>query len=301
MSASDAPAGWLHDHAPAKINLTLLVTGRRADGYHLLDSFVVFAGAHDRLSAIPADRLSLDITGPFGSVLQPDTDNLVLSAARALAAASGGRAGAHFWLEKNLPVASGIGGGSSDAAAALRLLERLWDVAIPDGLAATLGADVPVCLDPAPRRMSGIGEVLTPAPRIPPCGIVLVNPGIALATNAVFAARSAGFSSPAILPEGWPDATTMAADLARWGNDLEAPAIQLCPAIGEVLEVLRSIAGCRLARMSGSGATCFALFDSPMLAEAASSHATRPGWWCWGGPLWSTGLAAGLYAAPGAT
>jgi 4-diphosphocytidyl-2-C-methyl-D-erythritol kinase len=315
-------AGWLHGAAPAKINLTLLVTGKRADGYHLLDSLVVFAAAHDRLSVAPADDLTLEITGPFATALQPiaplpplreregegsppghrhQPPNLVLRAARALATASNFRAGARIRLQKNLPVASGIGGGSSDAAAALRLLSRLWGVAIPGGLAATLGADVPVCLDPTPRRMAGIGEVLTAAPRLPDCGIALINPGLALSTKAVFEARETWFSMPASLPAAWPDTAAMAADLANWGNDLEAPALKLCPAVGTVLEALRATEGCRIARMSGSGATCFALFDTPALAEAAASQAARPGWWCWGGPLWPADLAPGLYAAPAAT
>ena len=259
------------------------MTGKRADGYHLLDSLVVFAGAHDRLSASPADELSLTFSGPFGSGLAAEADNLVLRAARSLAAATGTTAGARLHLEKNLPIASGIGGGSSDAAAALRLLSALWKVAVPEGLAATLGADVPVCLDPRPRRMSGIGEILQPSPTLPPCGIALVNPGAALPTAAVFRARDAAFSPPAMLPAGWPDLPSMAIALAGWGNDLEPPAIALCPSIGTVLAALHAQPGCRLARMSGSGATCFALFDTPALAQAAAETVTHPGWWCWGG------------------
>ncbi len=289
------------DNAPAKINLTLLVTGRRPDGYHLLDSLVVFAGAHDRLRAAPGDGLTLEIGGPFGAALGSEPDNLVVRAARALAGSAGVRAGARLTLEKHLPVASGIGGGSSDAAAALRLLSRMWGVPIPPGVAANLGADVPVCLDPRPRRMAGIGETLSAAPGIPDCGILLVNPGVALATKSVFAARAAGFSLPASFPDAWPDAAAMAADLAGWGNDLQAAALGVCPAVGLVLEVLRALPGCRLARMSGSGATCFALFDTPAEAGAAASRVSRPGWWCWGGALWQGQAAVGLYAAPGAT
>ncbi len=148
--------------APAKINLFLLITGRRADGYHLLDSLVVFAGAHDRLHAAAADEISLGFGGAFGANLAAEADNLVLRAARGLASATGISIGARLHLEKNLPIASGIGGGSSDAAAALRLLSHLWGVSVPEGLAATLGADVPVCLDPRPLRMGGIGEELRP-------------------------------------------------------------------------------------------------------------------------------------------
>jgi 4-diphosphocytidyl-2-C-methyl-D-erythritol kinase len=301
LALTSPPAGPFAECAPAKINLTLLVTGKRPDGYHLLDSLVVFAGAHDCLSAAPADELSLGIGGPFGAKLVAEPDNLVLRAARALAASAGLRPGAQLRLEKHLPVASGIGGGSSDAAAALRLLSRMWGVPIPDGLAATLGADVPVCLDPRPRRMAGIGEILTAAPRIPACGILLVNPGLALATKAVFAARDAAFSTPACFPDAWPDTAALAADLACWGNDLQPPAIKLCPAVGTVLETLRAMPGCRLARMSGSGATCFALFDTPAEAHAAAALVARPDWWCWGGALWPHETGPGLYAAPGAT
>jgi 4-diphosphocytidyl-2-C-methyl-D-erythritol kinase len=299
--ALSLPSAVLCECAPAKINLTLLVTGKRPDGYHLLDSLVVFAGAHDRLSAAPAEELTLEIGGPFGATLVSEPHNLVLRAARALAASTGRRLGAQIRLEKHLPVASGIGGGSSDAAAALRLLTRLWGVPIPESLAATLGADVPVCLDPRPRRMAGIGETLTAAPAIPSCGILLVNPGVALATKAVFAARTAPFSTPASFPGAWPDAAAMAADLASWGNDLQPPAIKLCPPAGTVLNTLRAVPGCRLARMSGSGATCFALFDTPAEATAAATHVSRPAWWCWGGALWPHQTVSGLYAAPGAT
>jgi 4-diphosphocytidyl-2-C-methyl-D-erythritol kinase len=282
----------LLSYAPAKINLTLLVTGKRADGYHLLDSLVVFAGVHDRLSGVAAEKLSLDFSGPFGAGLAGEPDNLVLRAARALAKATGVRAGARLALEKNLPIASGIGGGSSDAAASLRLLGRLWGVDVPAGLAATIGADVAVCMEPIAWRMSGVGEVLSPAPLIPACGMVLVNPGVALPTAQVFRARTGAFSAPARLPEGWEDCASMADCLARWGNDLEAPAISLCPAIAGVLAALRAVPGCRLARMSGSGATCFALFDTPALAEHAATTLARPGWWCWGGAFWQPGLYA---------
>jgi 4-diphosphocytidyl-2-C-methyl-D-erythritol kinase len=276
----------LSARAPAKINLFLRVTGKRADGYHLLDSLVVFAGAHDRLSVAPAEALSLTFGGPFGPNLAAERDNLVLRAAASLAAATGRRAGAALHLEKALPIASGIGGGSADAAAALRLLSRLWGVAIPEGLGAVLGADVPVCLDPRPRRMRGIGEMLSSAPDFPACGIALVNPGLGLPTAAVFRARKAGFSAPAALPAAWADLAAMAGDLAALDNDLQAPAIALCPSIGVVLAALREQPGCRLARMSGSGATCFGLFDSPALAEAAAAALARPGWWCWGGGLY---------------
>jgi 4-diphosphocytidyl-2-C-methyl-D-erythritol kinase len=277
--------------APSKINLYLHVTGRRPDGYHLLDSLVVFAGAADRLTAEPADALSLALTGPFAAGLEAEPDNLVLRAARALAEAAGLPPRARLTLEKNLPVASGIGGGSADAAAALRLLAGLWEVTIPaatlHALATKLGADVPVCLASRPLRMQGIGEILSPAPALPGCGLVLVNPGEAVATPAVFRARTAPFSPEATLPSAWPDAASMAADLARLTNDLEPPARSLCPAIDTVLAALAATPDCLLARMSGSGATCFGLY--PTHAEAQSAARTlaqsHPTWWCWGGDL----------------
>jgi 4-diphosphocytidyl-2-C-methyl-D-erythritol kinase len=277
----------LSEPARAKVNLFLHVVGRRADGYHLLDSLVVFPEAADLLRAAPAKDLSLAVEGPFAATLAGEADNLVLRAAHRLADATGATAGACLVLEKNLPVASGIGGGSADAAAALRLLARLWNVDVPPGLALTLGADVPVCLGQAPARMGGIGEVLAPAPALPDCGILLANPGLAVATPAIFRARAAaatGYSPAATLPAAWPDAAAMARDLAALSNDLQAPAIALCPAIAEVLAALSALPGCRLARMSGSGATCFALFDTPASALAAAAL-TRPGWWIWGGAL----------------
>ena len=261
--------------APAKVNLFLHVTGRRADGYHLLDSLAVFAGAHDVISAEPAKDLTLRVTGPFAAAL--NDDNLVLHAARALGVT------AALTLEKNLPVASGIGGGSADAAAALRLLAPDMPPTKLTRIAAGLGADVPVCLASVPARMGGVGDVLSPAPDLPEFGIALINPGVAVATKDVFRARVGPYSAPASLPPGWPSAAAMAADLARLTNDLEAPAMALCPVIGDVLAAVRATEGCLLARMSGSGATCFALYETPSLAAAAAAAAARPGWWCWGG------------------
>ena len=291
----------LTEAAPAKVNLTLHVTGRRPDGYHLLDSLVVFAGAHDLLTAAPCGTLRLTLGGPFAAGLRAEPDNLVLRAARALAQACDVPAQADIHLEKHLPVASGIGGGSSDAAAALRLLAALWNVEPPDGtlhrIAAGLGADVPVCLHPVPRRMGGIGDVLTAAPIVPPCGLVLVNPGAALPTGSVFRARVGAFSAVPGLPAGWPDAESMAAGLANLANDLEQPAMLLCPAVRDVLVCLRTVPGCLLARMSGSGATCFALFATPEQASLAAALTARPGWWCWGGALWQPPL----YAEPART
>jgi 4-diphosphocytidyl-2-C-methyl-D-erythritol kinase len=195
-------------------------------------------------------------------------------------------------LEKHLPVASGIGGGSADAAATLRLLARLHGLPAPSPeLALALGADVPVCLASTPCIMRGIGEDISPAPKLPAFGLALVNPGIGVATAAIFKARQGAFSPPVTLPEAWPDATTMAADLAAWGNDLQPPAEALCPPITEVLAALRASPGCLLAQMSGSGATCFGIYPTPQAAAAAAEAVRRPGWWSWGGALFS-GAAA---------
>lgn len=267
----------LSEAAPAKVNLYLRVVGRRADGYHLLDSLAVFGPAADRVSAEPASRLSLAIEGPFATALD-GADNLVLRAARALAEANGIAPQARIVLHKALPVASGIGGGSADAAATLRLLARLWHVPIPEGLALRLGADVPVCLEGRPARMTGVGEHLAAVPTLPGFGLLLVNPMAEVSTQAVFRARTGPFSPPAALPGAWGDAAGLAASLVPLGNDLEAPAIAVCPAIAAVLEWLRGCPGCLLARMSGSGATCFGVFATPDEARA-SCRQVRPEWW----------------------
>ena len=278
----------MQELARAKVNLHLHVTGRRDDGYHLLDSLAVFADVADLLDAEPAEFLTLALRGPFGAGLEAEPDNLVLRAARALQAETGTTKGAALTLDKRLPIASGIGGGSADAAAALRLLTRLWDLDIAperlSGIAATLGADVPVCLRSEATRMGGIGEHLRPAPDLPACGLLLVNPGVAVSTPAVFHARLPGFNPEAILPDSWPDARTMAADLGRLSNDLEPPALSLCPEITSVLAWLRTHPACLLARMSGSGATCFALFPTPADAGSAAST-TPPGWWSASGTM----------------
>jgi 4-diphosphocytidyl-2-C-methyl-D-erythritol kinase len=276
------------EFAPAKINLHLHVVGRRPDGYHLLDSLVVFAGIGDRLSVSPADDLSLSVAGPFAGALEAEADNLVLRAARGLAVRTGIAAAGKLVLEKHLPVASGIGGGSADAAAALRLLGRFWglDPKTLGVLAGSLGADVPVCLAGRPALMSGIGELLEPAPRLPDLGIVLVNPGVAVSTPAVFRSRSAAFSNPARFPaHGWDDAGSLVESLRTTHNDLETPARLLAPEIGDVLDAVAATQGCLLARMSGSGATCFGLFPTPMAAREAVSAIVRHGWWVWGGGL----------------
>ncbi len=279
----------LREPAWAKVNLYLHVVGRRADGYHLLDSLAVFPAVGDVLAAAPDAGLSLSLTGPFGASLVDESDNLVLRAARALAHAAGVTPGARLVLDKRLPIASGIGGGSADAAAALRLLARLWGVSLPPealaGLAADLGADVPVCMAQVPARMGGVGEVLTPAPRLPACGMLLVNPGVAVATPAVFRARSGGFTPAPDLPARLDDVAALVAFLSTTRNDLEPPAVGLAPVIGDVLAALRARPGCRLARMSGSGATCFGLFDTPGDAADAAGSFPDTGWWRWGGAM----------------
>lgn len=277
--------------APAKVNLYLHVTGKRADGYHLLDSLAVFPAVGDVVEVDAADTLSLQLAGRFGSALAAEPDNLLLKAARALDP----ERGAALRLEKNLPVASGIGGGSADAAAALRGLSALWGIKRPDlpALALALGADVPVCLRCLPTRMQGIGEILAPSPRLPNFGMVLVNPGVAVPTPAVFKARQGGFTPPPRLPALWADSASMAADLARCTNDLQAASIALQPVIGEVLAMLAALPGALLARMSGSGATCFALFPTPDMAAHAAKLIQQKDWWYWGGGLYQppqTGL-----------
>jgi 4-diphosphocytidyl-2-C-methyl-D-erythritol kinase len=271
--------------APAKINLYLHVVGRRADGYHLLDSLVVFADVGDTVSVAPAPSLRLAISGPFAPALATDGDNLVLRAADALAIANGHPAAADIRLEKRLPVASGIGGGSADAAATLSALTELWQARLdPAQLAAvalSLGADVPMCLARRPLQVEGIGETIAPAPPLPPFWLVLANPGVALPTQAVFRARSGGFSPADPITGPVADASALASLLARRRNDLTAAAVALCPEVGDVLAALARDPAALLVRMSGSGATCFGLFAS---AEAASACAQQlagdhPGWW----------------------
>jgi 4-diphosphocytidyl-2-C-methyl-D-erythritol kinase len=277
--------------APAKVNLTLHVTGRRADGYHLLDSLVAFAGVGDRLRASPAPVLTLAVTGPRAAGVPADEGNLVWRAARLVDPA----AGAAIVLDKHLPAAAGLGGGSSDAAAAVRALSRLWGRPLPQPAAlAVLGADVPVCLAARPARMGGVGEVLAPVPPLPPVWAVLANPGVAVPTPAVFAAleRRDGAPMPAALPR-LRDAAELAAWLRTMRNDLEAPAIRLRPVIARVSAALAAQPGCLIARMSGSGATCFGLFPDPLHARAAAAAlaAAEPGWWVADAPLAPEGAA----------
>ena len=313
--ATNGGARPLVETAPAKINLALHVTGRRADGYHLLDTLVVHGVAADRLSArrLADSRagegagdgagngeagvaIDLAVTGRFAAGLDAGPDNLVLRAARLLEAEAG-RLGAPLvpvalTLDKCLPVASGIGGGSSDAAATLRLLNRVWRLDLPldrlAELARPLGADLPMCVHGRPLRARGIGETIDLLAESPPLPMVLVNPGVPIATPAVFRAleRRDGTGLPD-LADDFGDADRLLARLAETRNDLEAPAIRLAPVVGEVLARLRATSGCRLARMSGSGATCFAVFAGE--AEAAAAAAAMPATW------WAK---AGLVGAP---
>lgn len=281
-----APKAAIAIAAPAKINLFLHVLGRQADGYHRLDSLIAFAELGDRVDVAPAADLTLAIDGAFAPGLSTGEDNLVLRAARALSAAAGRHVpGAAIRLTKNLPVASGIGGGSSDAAATLKALEALWRLDLGDAalarLGLALGADVPVCLLGETARVAGIGESLSPAGALPPFGVVLANPAVPVPTAAVFKALRGRYSGPAGEAPATASAREFAAWLGRCGNDLAAPAIEIAPIIGEVLAALGATGECLLARLSGSGATCFALYPDDHAAEAATRviRAAHPGWW----------------------
>ena len=262
----------MDEAAPAKINLALHVTGRRADGYHLLDSLVVFATTGDRLSVRPARQPSLRVTGRFAAEVPDGPGNLCLIAAALAGVAT------EITLDKRLPVASGIGGGSADAAAVLRALAR-QGVRLPDA-PQRLGSDVPVCLAGRPARMRGAGERLDPLPPLPPLAMVLVNPGAALSTPDVFAGltrrENAGLPK---LPTGL-TGPRFIDWLRSCRNDLEAPATARVPQIATVLQALQSH-GAGLARMSGSGATCFGLFLTEAAARgaAAAIERGRPDWW----------------------
>ncbi|MEN6543366.1 4-(cytidine 5'-diphospho)-2-C-methyl-D-erythritol kinase [Parvibaculum sp.] len=274
------------EFAPAKVNLSLRVLGRRGDGYHELESLVVFAKTGDVITAGAADDLELDLSGPFGAALEGEGDNLVLRACRLLASELGREAGAHLHLEKNLPVASGIGGGSADAAATLRALARLWNAELDEGrlaaLALSLGADVPVCLDARPAFMRGLGERIERLDGLPNFTLVLVNPGIAVPTAAVFKALAAPMLADDPAATEPPTASSLdglVAWLGAHGNDLEPPARRIAPVIGDVITAIGATKGCRLARMSGSGATCFGIYANEGEARAAADALARPGWW----------------------
>jgi 4-diphosphocytidyl-2-C-methyl-D-erythritol kinase len=289
------------ERAPAKVNLTLRVLGRRSDGYHELESLVVFAGVGDALGFTPGRSLALAVRGPTAATAGDLADNLVLKAVRALAERTEGLELGRFVLSKRLPVAAGLGGGSTDAAAALRLAARHNHIAGDDprlmAAARVTGADVPVCLDPQPRLMRGIGEVLSAPLRLPGLPALLINPGVSVATRDVFAALrappvAADHSSGPAGYEAWSgqgDAKASGSKarddlidyLSRHPNDLEPPALSLHPAIAQALAALRALSGCRLARMSGSGASCFGLFDSSRAAAAAARalRTAHPQWW----------------------
>ncbi len=279
--------------AAAKINLSLKVTGRRDDGYHLLDTLVVFTHFGDQVEVHDGANISLDICGPFASGLENDADNLVIKAAHLLkrAAIDVGRTvgGAAIILEKHLPVASGIGGGSADAAATLVALLEHWG--IEDGgidlpaIALQLGADVPMCLRSKPLRATGIGEDIQPL-ALPLLAMVLVNPGIGVSTSAIF--KSLALAPPEPRPEISPSPSHDA--LIDWlkftQNDLQQPAISFAPVVQEVLDQIEGCDDCLLARMSGSGATCFGLFPSMGQAKKAARILGRenPSWWCVASP-----------------
>lgn len=273
------------EFAPAKVNLALHVTGRRADGYHLLDSLVAFPGVGDSLSAEPAADWSLAIDGPFAPGLEGGPGNLVLRAAALFPPAPA----LAFRLVKRLPVASGIGGGSADAAAAIRLVARLRSEPLPPaGAVLGLGADVPVCLAGRPARMTGIGERLEPL-ALPAAWLVLVNPGVPVATAAVFAGLARRDNPGLPPPPAFPDAAALARWLLAQRNDLEPPALAAAPAIATVLAALAGARGALLARMSGSGATCFGLFATAAASAAAAAAIARdePGWWVAPAPIGS--------------
>lgn len=279
--------------APAKVNLYLHVTGRRGDGYHLLDSLVAFADIGDELRLEAADGFVFSLTGPMAAVLrdEPVEGNLAVRAARALAKAVDKPLNVRLTLVKNLPPASGIGGGSSDAAAALRLLARHWGVAANDPLlyeiAASLGQDVPCCVDAKTCYFRDIGNAIDDGPELPPTAIVLVNPNKALPTPAVFKARTGGFNPPNRFERAPRSSRELAAMLSERENGLTAAAAGIMPEIHEILSALDASPDCLLARMSGSGATCFGLYQDNASAQLATAGilAAHPDWWVFGGEI----------------
>ncbi|MFD1509812.1 4-(cytidine 5'-diphospho)-2-C-methyl-D-erythritol kinase [Lacimonas salitolerans] len=253
--------------APAKINLTLHVTAQRPDGYHMLDSLVVFADVGDRLWFDPAPQMAISVTGPFADGVPADARNLVWQAAQAA-----GWKG-HIALEKNLPHGAGIGGGSADAAAVLRHL-GCDDLDV----AEALGADVPMCQSAVAKRVQGIGEIMTPLPDTPALDMVLVNPGAHMPTPSVFAALVQKFNDPMAGCGPWPDRAALLEWLRAQRNDLTAPALSLAPQVRRALEAL---ADAQVARMSGSGATCYGVYPDAAQAQEAAARvrADQPGWW----------------------
>jgi len=296
-----ASHGAVREVAPAKINLYLHVLGTRSDGRHLVDSLVAFAGVVDGVTAAPAADLSLAIDGPFAAALESAADNLVYKAAQSLARHVRQAACAHLTLTKNLPVSAGLGGGSADAAAALRALTQLWQVRLGEAelmtLSAGLGADVPACSARRPVYVGGVGEQIVVGPPLPRAELVLVNPGAALPTRQVFLAHS-GPMSGAGRDGSMDGAIGNVADFARWlatrRNDLTDAAARLVPQIRDVLAALEADPACLLARMSGSGATCFGLYaDASAAAVAVEVLSTqRPAWWITHAPLLRDGVDA---------
>ncbi len=279
----------IQEIAPAKINLYLHVGPLRRDRLHDLRSLFLFADDGDTVTAAPARDLSLTITGPFAAPLlrEPLENNLVLRAARRLRAVGDLESGARLTLDKRLPIASGVGGGSADAAATIRALMKLWRLEIGDGalqkLAFSLGADVPACLSRAPLLVSGAGERVSPGPRLPPLAVCLVNTRVAMPTGPVFRAFDA--ANPAPMPpadpsfEGLAGMSGVRALLERTRNDLEPFAIARAPSVRDAIELLSRAPGALPARMSGSGATVFALFASRRAAARAAQAMRGRGWW----------------------
>jgi 4-diphosphocytidyl-2-C-methyl-D-erythritol kinase len=274
------------ERAPAKLNLTLEIKGRRGDGYHELSSLVAFASCGDTLSVAPAASFTLTVSGPFAGAL--GSDNLVARVVAAATAIEPRLTTGTFHLEKNLPVAAGLGGGSSDAAAAIRLVRRLnpdRETAIDwPRLALEIGADVPVCLEGRAAHMTGLGERVVPVTSFPRLWAVLANPGVPLSTAAVFGELAAGAAPPEVRLVANPqfgDAGAVLAYVAASRNDLEAPARRLCPVVGEVLAALAAVPNVAVTRMSGSGATCFGLFvsQSDAVAGAHRLSTRHPAWW----------------------
>lgn len=267
------------EFARAKVNLFLHIPRRREDGYHEVESLAVFPRIGDLIEARTAESVSLEIEGPFAEGLSAGPDNLIVKAAEVL----GPGQGAALRLVKNLPVASGIGGGSADGAAALRLFARLRNIPAreAEALAPRLGADALVCYHQRPAIMTGIGEKLTPAPAFPGFAMVLVNPRQPLSTAEVFGALVPEPREATQIPAGFDDFERFTTWLASLRNDLEAPALRLRPVIAEALTALEAAPGCHLARMSGSGATCFGLFRTETEAAAAARviRERSPEWW----------------------
>jgi 4-diphosphocytidyl-2-C-methyl-D-erythritol kinase len=296
-----APVTALVEHAPAKVNLTLRVFGRRRDGFHGIESLVAFARIGDKVTLVPDGELGLELRGPNARAVGAAADNLILKAARALAREIPKLRMGRFALIKHIPVAAGLGGGSADAAAALRLLARLNDVALNDprlfAAARVTGADVPVCLESRFRLMRGIGDVLSEPADIAPLPAVLANPGIAVETAGIFAAldrsqvKREGNATETPKRKIPKDHSALLKFLESEQNDLEPVAVAQFPAIGAVLAALAATPGCLIARMSGSGATCFALFATPGEAAKAARRlsAEQRSWWVTSTELGSAG------------